>query len=302
MGEGDPTAATNSDGGPVKLLVLGGEAAGKTTLVEQLRAMAAGGMLSDGPSLNVAPTTGQEVDTVTFPAAVVRAVTRGTSADAGAAPTSARPATRPQASEQPGGGGDDARYMPGAILDDDDDAAAKPAARPPPVVRTSSAADPSEPHCLTGTGPVRDVTVSIKEFGGAMAPVWPRLMAGSDCGRALIFVIDASNPTMLPTSAIELLELFASEQAGCLSWKVLILINKITMPSALHPNDVAGLCCLPQLQQAHPDADIAVLACDTWSGEGLDHVLRWVLAIGSPGAASRTVAAAAPYAPLHLPS
>lgn len=298
-----------------KLLVLGGEGAGKSTLVEQLRALAAGGCLHDGPTLQVAPTTGQEMDTLTFPASVVRAVSHGVAASPSASlsgsfepSTSARPGAAKQRRNVHGEQrhGDDPRYLPGAIIDDDvdddDDARPLQPSPPPPAMAhppSPSHREPTNRH-IGGTasawGTATDMVVSIKEFGGAMAPVWPRLMAGSDCGKALIYVLDASNPTMLPTAAIELLELFASEQAGCLEWKVLVVINKVCMPAAMHPNDVAALCCLPQLQQAHPAADIAVVAVDTWSGEGLDFVLRWVLAIGNPGAASKTVSAAAPYA------
>jgi hypothetical protein len=118
-------------------------------------------------------------------------------------------------------------------------------------------------------------TFELKEIGGRMMSVWPRYLAGADSGRHLIYVIDASNPGILPTTATELYSLLVDR--GCLGRRVLVCVNKVCMPSAMTYEDVDAFCCLTQLQQAHPETDLTLLRMDTWAGIGLDDVRSWLL-------------------------
>ncbi|XP_062936958.1 ADP-ribosylation factor-like protein 16 isoform X1 [Cynocephalus volans] len=85
----------------------------------------------------------------------------------------------------------------------------------PPATRPTVGAD------LTDVAARKKVTV--RELGGCMGPIW-RSYCG-DC-RALLFMIDASNPTQLSASCVQLLGLLSAEQLSEAS--VLILFNKIS--------------------------------------------------------------------------
>jgi hypothetical protein len=223
-----------------KVLLLGGEGSGKTTLLAQLRALAR----SDGrealpPAAHVAPTTGQEIETMTFrPARLVYA--------SGLAPAAAAEAAAADA--PPDFAGDE----------------------PPPSDATE---------------------LTIYEAGGRMMSVWPRYIKGQlrDGGaRALMYMLDCSNPVQLPTAAAGLYEVLARPERDVRAWDILLLVNKARMPSAMRPRDVLALVGVRALLDAaaavcarradgSAPLKMAVAVVDTWTGEGLDDVVLWLL-------------------------
>jgi GTPase SAR1 family protein len=227
----------------LRVLILGGESSGKTTLLEQLRSLAKPtGELLHGPAITVAPTTGQEVETIRYDASRFER----------------RPPSPSQRSNLRRGAEGASDALPGAV--EDSPASAK------------DTAAVSEP---------RQVYLSVKEFGGRMMSVWPRYIAGSDCGRVLIYIVDASSPTTIPTCAVELFNVLAN--CGYVAGgKVLVCVNKVTCPSAVRPEDIIDLFCLRDIQRAHPECDLAVLEIDTWSGCGLAEVLLWLSHAAGP--------------------
>ena len=220
-----------------KVLLLGTEGSGKTTLMGQLQALAR----SDGrealpPATSVAPTTGQEIESVTF-----------------------RPAAF--------------RYT----LDSDDDDAGRDADVASDVVLGAAGAP--------GAGGSGGGALTLYEAGGRMMSVWPRYVksqAKPDGARALIYVVDCSAPTLLPTAAAGLLELLARPERDVRGWRILLLLNKTRMPSALSTRDTLRLMAVPQLLAADPELAVCVAAVDTWSGEGLDDVVRWLTQLPRP--------------------
>ncbi|KAJ1128795.1 hypothetical protein NDU88_007170 [Pleurodeles waltl] len=65
----------------------------------------------------------------------------------------------------------------------------------------------------------------VRELGGCMGPIWPSYYA--DCS-SVMFVIDASNPTQVSASCVQLLSVLSAEPL--LTASVLILFNKIDLP------------------------------------------------------------------------
>ena len=237
-----------------RVLILGGEGAGKTTLAELLVAVSRGAFLDPTAIEGLAPTIGQELFKLELPL-----LPPPQWDESGLTLTTA------------------ASYSPAARAHDDDligavgDSAvgsAAPAAVPssPPAGRRQPGPSASMENAA--------VKMEIKEFGGAMMPAWPRLLKGSDNGRACIFVMDASNPFTFATTAMELHFLYSN--MGFASWKVLIAINKFTLPSAMSPLDVVGMAGIDALQRQYPRSDVAVLAVDTWSGEGVEQAYEWI--------------------------
>ncbi|XP_032900092.1 ADP-ribosylation factor-like protein 16 isoform X2 [Amblyraja radiata] len=64
--------------------------------------------------------------------------------------------------------------------------------------------------------------ITIRELGGCMGPIWPSYYADSE---AVMFVIDAANPTQISSSCIQLLEVLTAEQLQ--ETPILILFNKV---------------------------------------------------------------------------
>lgn len=64
--------------------------------------------------------------------------------------------------------------------------------------------------------------VMVRELGGCMGPIWPSYYG--DCG-AVMFVVDAANPTQVSSSCVQLLALLSAPQLATVP--VLVLFNKM---------------------------------------------------------------------------
>ncbi|XP_049632859.1 ADP-ribosylation factor-like protein 16 isoform X2 [Suncus etruscus] len=121
---------------------------------------------------------------------------------------------------------------------------------------------------LTDIGAQRQVT--IRELGGCMAPIWPSYFG--DC-RALLFMVDASDPTQLSAAGSQLLGLLSAKQLASAS--VLILFNKIDLPCYMSTVEMKSLLRLPDILACAPQ-NISVVEVSALQGTGLAAVLRWL--------------------------
>ncbi|XP_071459122.1 ADP-ribosylation factor-like protein 16 isoform X2 [Marmota flaviventris] len=87
------------------------------------------------------------------------------------------------------------------------------------------------------------------------------------------FMMDASNPTQLSASCVQLLGLLSSEQLAEAS--VLILFNKIDLPCYMTIEEIKSLIRLPDII-ACAKQNITTLEISARKGTGLAKVLHWL--------------------------
>ncbi|XP_054449343.1 ADP-ribosylation factor-like protein 16 [Pteronotus mesoamericanus] len=133
--------------------------------------------------------------------------------------------------------------------------------------------DPPPTRPTVGTD-LTDITVhrkiTIRELGGCMGPIWSSYYG--NC-RSLLFMIDASNPTQLSASCVQLLGLLSAEPLAEAS--VLILFNKTDLPCYMTIEEMKSLTRLPDII-ACAKQDITVAEVSARTGTGLAGVLRWL--------------------------
>ncbi|XP_012308156.2 ADP-ribosylation factor-like protein 16 isoform X1 [Aotus nancymaae] len=114
--------------------------------------------------------------------------------------------------------------------------------------------------------------ITIRELGGCMGPIWSSYYG--NC-RSLLFMMDASNPTQLSASCVQLLGLLSAEQLAEAS--VLILFNKIDLPCYMSTEEMKSLIRLPDII-ACAKQDITTAEISARKGIGLAGVLDWLQA------------------------
>uniref|UniRef100_A0A8C9Q3M4 ADP ribosylation factor like GTPase 16 n=1 Tax=Spermophilus dauricus TaxID=99837 RepID=A0A8C9Q3M4_SPEDA len=112
--------------------------------------------------------------------------------------------------------------------------------------------------------------ITIRELGGCMGPIWSSYYG--NC-HSLLFMMDASNPTQLSASCVQLLGLLSSEQLAEAS--VLILFNKIDLPCYMTIEEIKSLIRLPDIT-ACAKQNITTLEISARKGTGLAKVLHWL--------------------------
>ncbi|KAM6403425.1 ADP-ribosylation factor-like protein 16 [Rhynochetos jubatus] len=118
---------------------------------------------------------------------------------------------------------------------------------------------------------------TLRELGGSMGPIWASYYG--ECG-AVLFVVDAANPTQVSSSCVQLLSVLAAEQLAAVP--VLVLFNKIDLPCYMSLAEVKALFRLQDIVSCatQPIATLETSAC---TGTGLPDVLRWLRAtLGDP--------------------
>ncbi|KAB1266452.1 ADP-ribosylation factor-like protein 16 [Camelus dromedarius] len=138
---------------------------------------------------------------------------------------------------------------------------------------------PTRPTVGTNlTDIVAQSKITIRELGGCMGPIWPSYYG--NC-RSLLFMMDASNPTQLSASCVQLLGLLSAEELAEAS--VLILFNKMCMsmsregdlPCYMTTEEMKSLIRLPDLV-ACAKQSITTVEISARNGTGLSEVLRWL--------------------------
>ncbi|KAB0357851.1 hypothetical protein FD755_021159 [Muntiacus reevesi] len=112
--------------------------------------------------------------------------------------------------------------------------------------------------------------ITIRELGGCMGPIWSSYYG--NC-HSLLFMVDASNPTQLSASCVQLLGLLSAEELAEAS--VLILFNKIDLPCYMTIEEMKSLIRLPDLI-ACAKQNITTVEISARKGTGLSDVLRWL--------------------------
>lgn len=112
--------------------------------------------------------------------------------------------------------------------------------------------------------------ITIRELGGCMSPIWSSYYG--NC-HSLLFVMDASNPTQLSASCVQLLGLLSAEELAKAS--VLILFNKIDLPCYMTVEEMKSLIRLPDII-ACAKQSITTAEISARDGTGLATVLLWL--------------------------
>nr|KAF6286676.1 ADP ribosylation factor like GTPase 16 [Pipistrellus kuhlii] len=112
--------------------------------------------------------------------------------------------------------------------------------------------------------------ITIRELGGCMGPIWSSYYG--DC-RALLFMVDASNPTQLSASCAQLLGLLSAEPLA--DAPVLILFNKTDLSCYMTVEEMKSLIRLPDII-ACATQTITVADVSARTGTGLAAVLQWL--------------------------
>ncbi|XP_067860053.1 ADP-ribosylation factor-like protein 16 isoform X1 [Heptranchias perlo] len=112
--------------------------------------------------------------------------------------------------------------------------------------------------------------ITIRELGGCMGPIWPSYYG--EC-EAVIFMIDAANPTQISSSCIQLLSVLAAEQLQQTS--VLILFNKVDLPCHMSLVEMKSLFRMDDII-ACAKQRLSVLEVSSRDGRGLEDVLKWL--------------------------
>ncbi|XP_078509983.1 ADP-ribosylation factor-like protein 16 isoform X3 [Lissotriton helveticus] len=110
----------------------------------------------------------------------------------------------------------------------------------------------------------------VRELGGCMGPIWPSYYA--DCS-SVMFVIDASNPTQVSASCVQLLSVLSAEPL--LTASVLILFNKIDLPCYMSIVEMKSLFRMNNII-ACAKQPVTVLEISAREGTGLPQVLQWL--------------------------
>lgn len=130
---------------------------------------------------------------------------------------------------------------------------------------------PTRPTVGTNlTDIVAERKITIRELGGCMAPIWSSYYG--DC-HSLLFMVDASSPTQLSASCVQLLGLLSAEQLAEAS--VMILFNKTDLPCYMTVEEMKSLIRLPDII-ACAKQNITTAEISARKGTGLSEVLRWL--------------------------
>ncbi|NXQ50204.1 ARL16 protein, partial [Catharus fuscescens] len=112
--------------------------------------------------------------------------------------------------------------------------------------------------------------VTVRELGGCMGPIWHSYY--SECS-ALLFVVDASNPTQVSSSCIQLLSVLSA--APLASVPVLVLFNKIDLPCYMSLVEMKSLFRMQDIVSCATQP-ITTLETSARDGTGLAEVLQWL--------------------------
>uniref|UniRef100_A0A8C4TV89 ADP ribosylation factor like GTPase 16 n=2 Tax=Falco TaxID=8952 RepID=A0A8C4TV89_FALTI len=105
-----------------------------------------------------------------------------------------------------------------------------------------------------------------------MGPIWPSYYG--ECS-ALLFVVDAANPTQVSSSCIQLLSILSAAQLA--SVPVLVLFNKIDLPCYMSRVEMKSLFRMQDII-SWATQPITILETSARDGTGLADVLQWLRA------------------------
>ncbi|XP_026557615.1 ADP-ribosylation factor-like protein 16 isoform X1 [Pseudonaja textilis] len=111
--------------------------------------------------------------------------------------------------------------------------------------------------------------ITIRELGGCMGPIWSSYY--SDC-HAVLYMIDAANPTQISASCVQLLSVLSAEQLT--SVPVLLIFNKIDLPCYMSLVEMKSLFRIQDIIACAKQV-ITVVEISARDGRGLSDVMKW---------------------------
>jgi len=113
--------------------------------------------------------------------------------------------------------------------------------------------------------------VTVRELGGAMAPIWAD--SYEDC-RCVVFMIDRSNIMRLSATTILLLEALSSDALK--SKPFLLVLGKSDLSNIVSLRETSNILRLDDLKQTCTQPiDISEASC--YNGEGVHYILEWII-------------------------
>ncbi|XP_034268766.1 ADP-ribosylation factor-like protein 16 isoform X2 [Pantherophis guttatus] len=111
--------------------------------------------------------------------------------------------------------------------------------------------------------------ITIRELGGCMGPIWSSYY--SDC-HAVLYMIDAANPTQISASCVQLLSVLSAEQLT--SVPVLLIFNKIDLPCYMSLVEMKSLFRIQDIIACAKQV-ITVVEISARDGRGLSDIMKW---------------------------
>ncbi|NXY00185.1 ARL16 protein, partial [Centropus bengalensis] len=114
--------------------------------------------------------------------------------------------------------------------------------------------------------------VTVRELGGCMGPIWPSYYG--ECS-ALLFVVDAADPTQVSSSCVQLLSVLSAEPLAAVP--VLVIFNKTDLPCYMSLTEMKSLFRMQDIVSCATQP-ITLLETSARDGTGLADVLKWLRA------------------------
>ncbi|WIA21560.1 hypothetical protein OEZ85_000755 [Tetradesmus obliquus] len=130
--------------------------------------------------------------------------------------------------------------------------------------------------------------VILREVGGQMQPIWHHYYEEA---AAVLFVVDAAQPSRLADSAMLLFDLLQDPQLQ--DKPMCVLLNKRDQPDALSQSQLDTVLRLHDLRLSHPGR-LQVLAVSGLCGQGLSELMKWLAAAAAAAAAAAVAASRKP--------
>ena len=112
--------------------------------------------------------------------------------------------------------------------------------------------------------------VTVRELGGAMAPIWAE--SYEDC-RCVIFVIDRSNIMHLSASTILLLEALSADALK--NKPFLLVLGKSDLQNIVSLRETSNIVRVEDMKQSCCQS-IDMCEASGYNGEGVHYILQWI--------------------------
>ena len=116
-------------------------------------------------------------------------------------------------------------------------------------------------------------SITLKECGGLMAPLWQGSMEDADM---LIYIVDCSNNTQISAATILLMETLANEDIS--GKPVLLFFNKTDIADGcpLSLNEFKEITRVGDLVKEYGEEMFSVVSGSCLSGKNLDNIYEWL--------------------------
>ncbi|XP_063230923.1 ADP-ribosylation factor-like protein 16 isoform X1 [Bacillus rossius redtenbacheri] len=138
------------------------------------------------------------------------------------------------------------------------------------IVDVTSSTVPTVGTTLTNVRFGNNKEVTIREVGGAMAPIWNNYFAGV---KKIIYVVDASNLCQIAAAGILLYTILADPTVQ--NAKVLLVLSKMDASYRQMRNEALLMLQLSRLQREISQV-VTVVETSAVTGAGTDKVLKWI--------------------------